>query len=64
MTTINIFNSSDTAFAKTITQSLILNPYQIHKASPVNKVASIHMEMSDAFFSFNSLSIVAKAKHL
>jgi hypothetical protein len=62
MITINIFSSSDTAFAKTITQSLILNPYQIHKASPVNKVASIHMEISDAFFSFNSLINCGKSE--
>ncbi len=62
MITINIFNNSDTVFAKTITQSLILNPYQIHNASPVNKVASIHMEISDAFFSFNSLINCGKSE--
>lgn len=62
MTMVNVFNSSDTAFAKTITQSLILNPYQIHKASPANKAASIHIEMSDAFFSFNSLINCGKSE--
>lgn len=62
MITINKFNSSDTAFAKTITQSLILKPYQIHNASPVNKVASIHMEISEAFFSFSSLISCGKSE--
>lgn len=50
--TINKFKIKDTEFAKIIIQSFILKPYQIHKARPVNNVASIHIEISEAFFSF------------
>jgi hypothetical protein len=49
--TINKFKIKDIEFAKIMIQSLILKPYQTHKARPVNNVANISIEISDGYFS-------------
>jgi len=60
--TINKLIISDTEFAKIIIQSFIRKPYQIHKARPVNNVANMSIEISDAFFSFINFNNCGKSE--